>query len=113
MDKIVTLTMNPALDVGARVHSVAPEIKLRCARPQFHPGGGGINVSRAIHFLGGDSTAVFSAGGHTGAMLTQLTSGGRHSQLSRFDRRSHTREFCCLRREHHTAIPFYHAGACP
>ncbi len=72
MDKIVTLTMNPALDVGARVHSVAPEIKMRCAKPHLHPGGGGINVSRAIHFLGGESTAVFSAGGHTGAMLTQL-----------------------------------------
>ena len=72
MDKIVTLTMNPALDIGARVASVAPEIKLRCGAPSFHPGGGGINVSRAIHFLGGDSTAVYAAGGHTGAMLNQL-----------------------------------------
>ncbi|MCY4071689.1 MAG: 1-phosphofructokinase family hexose kinase [Chloroflexi bacterium] len=72
MDKIVTLTMNPALDVGTRITSVAPEIKLRCATPEFHPGGGGINVSRAIHFLGGESIAVYAAGGHTGAMLTQL-----------------------------------------
>lgn len=72
MEKIVTLTMNPALDVGTRIQSVAPEIKLRCASPRFHPGGGGINVSRAIRFLGGESTAVFTAGGHTGAMLTQL-----------------------------------------
>ena len=72
MDKIVTLTMNPALDVGTRIASVAPEIKLRCAAPRFHPGGGGINVSRAIHFLEGDSTAVFAAGGHTGTMLAQL-----------------------------------------
>ena len=72
VDKIVTLTMNPALDIGARVASVAPEIKLRCGAPKFHPGGGGINVSRALHFLGGDSTAVYAAGGHTGAMLSQL-----------------------------------------
>ena len=72
VDKIVTLTMNPALDVGTRIASVAPEIKLRCAAPRFHPGGGGINVSRAIHFLGGDSTAVYAAGGHTGTMLAQL-----------------------------------------
>lgn len=72
MDKIVTLTMNPALDMGARVASVAPEIKLRCASPEFHPGGGGINVSRALHFLDGESTAVCAAGGHTGAMLIQL-----------------------------------------
>ncbi|MCY3779331.1 MAG: 1-phosphofructokinase family hexose kinase [Chloroflexi bacterium] len=71
MDKIVTLTMNPALDVATRINSVAPEIKLRCAAPRFHPGGGGINVSRAISFLGGRSSAVYAAGGHTGAMLTQ------------------------------------------
>lgn len=72
MDKIVTLTMNPALDVATSINSVAPEIKLRCAAPRFHPGGGGINVSRAIHFLGGQSSAVYTAGGHTGTMLTQL-----------------------------------------
>ena len=72
MDKIVTLTLNPALDVATRVGSVAPEIKLRCAAPAFHPGGGGINVSRAIGFLGGRSSAVYAAGGHNGAMLTRL-----------------------------------------
>ena len=72
VDKIVSLTMNPALDIGTRINSVAPEIKLRCAAPEFHPGGGGINVSRAIRFLDGESTAVYAAGGHTGAMLTQL-----------------------------------------
>ena len=72
VDKIATLTMNPALDVGTRIASVAPEIKLRCAAPRFHPGGGGINVSRAIHFLGGETTAVYAAGGHTGAMLSRL-----------------------------------------
>jgi 6-phosphofructokinase 2 len=72
MDRVVTLTLNPALDVAAKVHSVAPEIKLRCAAPDFHPGGGGINVSRAIRFLGGESNAVYAAGGHNGAMLTQL-----------------------------------------
>ena len=72
MDKVVTLTMNPALDVATAVNSVAPEIKLRCRAPQFHPGGGGINVSRAIKFLGGESTAVYAAGGHTGTMLRRL-----------------------------------------
>ena len=72
MDKVVTLTMNPALDVATSIPSVAPEIKLRCAAPRFHPGGGGINVSRAIRFLGGRSSAVYAAGGHTGTMLTQL-----------------------------------------
>ncbi len=72
MPKIVTLTLNPALDVATAINSVAPEIKLRCSMPRFHPGGGGINVSRAIGFLGGQSSAVYAAGGHTGAMLSQL-----------------------------------------
>lgn len=72
MQKIVTLTMNPALDVATGIHSVAPEIKLRCSGPRFHPGGGGINVSRALRFLGGQSSAVYAAGGHTGSMLSQL-----------------------------------------
>ncbi len=70
--KIATLTMNPALDVSSRIQSVAPEIKLRCAAPRFHPGGGGINVARAIHFLGGAASAVYAAGGHTGLLLKQL-----------------------------------------
>jgi 6-phosphofructokinase 2 len=72
MDKIVTLTMNPSLDVSTRVGTVAPEIKLRCEQPTFDPGGGGINVSRAIRFLGGDSVAVLTSGGHTGTMLEAL-----------------------------------------
>ncbi len=72
MENVATLTMNPALDVGTSIHSVAPEIKLRCDSPRFHPGGGGINVSRAIRFLGGESSAVYAAGGHNGTMLTQL-----------------------------------------
>ena len=72
MRKIVTLTMNPALDVSTSIHSVAPEIKLRCASPGFHPGGGGINVARAVHFLGGEACAVYAAGGHTGDKLQQL-----------------------------------------
>jgi 6-phosphofructokinase 2 len=72
MEKVVSLTLNPALDVATSIHSVAPEIKLRCAAPGFHPGGGGINVSRAIRHLGGESSAVYTAGGHNGAMLTRL-----------------------------------------
>ncbi len=80
MQKIVTLTMNPALDVAAPVPTVAPEIKLRCGPPRYHPGGGGINVSRAVHFLGGSSSAVYAAGGHTGRRLSQLLAAEGISQ---------------------------------
>ena len=72
MRAITTLTLNPALDVSTSIHSVAAEIKLRCDAPGFHAGGGGINVARAVHFLGGAALAVYAAGGHTGAKLAQL-----------------------------------------
>lgn len=81
MRTIVTLTMNPALDVSTSIHSVAPEIKLRCAAPGFHPGGGGVNVARAVHFLGGTACAVYAAGGHTGAKLRQLLTDEGIDQL--------------------------------
>lgn len=72
MPKIITLTVNPTIDKSSSVDTVASEIKLRCESPQFHAGGGGINVSRAIKKLGGDSTAIFTAGGGTGQMLNHL-----------------------------------------
>ena len=44
---ILTVTLNPALDVATSAEAVVPELKLRCEAPQVDPGGGGINVSRA------------------------------------------------------------------
>ncbi|MET0934031.1 MAG: 1-phosphofructokinase family hexose kinase [Mycetocola sp.] len=63
---VVTLTMNPALDVSIAVDRVLPERKLRSGPGTFHPGGGGVNVTRAMRNLGGTSTAVFPLGGPTG-----------------------------------------------
>lgn len=63
---IVTLTMNPALDVSSTVDRVVSEHKLRCGPSRFDPGGGGVNVSRAIRNLGGSSIAVYPLGGPTG-----------------------------------------------
>jgi 6-phosphofructokinase 2 len=72
MKRIVTLTINPAVDKSARVEQVVPERKLRCRMPRFDPGGGGINVSRAIKTLGGESVALFPYGGPLGQMLQKL-----------------------------------------
>lgn len=70
--KIVTLTLNPALDKSSEVDRLAPEKKLRCSHLQFDAGGGGINVSKGIRKLGGSSTAVFPAGGQNGRRLLDL-----------------------------------------
>lgn len=69
---IVTLTLNPALDVSTSVNEVRDGPKLRCAAPRFDPGGGGINVSRVIARLGGESTAFAALGGASGAHLAEL-----------------------------------------
>ena len=72
MASIVTLTMNPALDIATSTERVVPTEKLRCDEPRYDPGGGGINVARAVHMLGGDAVAVFPAGGLSGQMLIDL-----------------------------------------
>jgi 6-phosphofructokinase 2 len=72
MKRIVTLTLNPSIDRSTRVDRVVAEDKLRCAPPRRDPGGGGVNVSRAIARLGGTSVAVYAAGGPTGEMLRVL-----------------------------------------
>ncbi len=69
---VITLTVNPAIDVNTTVEQVIPEQKLRCGRPRYEPGGGGINVSRAVHKLGSESTAVFFSGGPGGKKLEKL-----------------------------------------
>jgi len=70
--KIATLTMNPAIDKSSAVAQVVAEWKLRCDPPAYEPGGGGINVSRALRNLGGDSLAFYPAGGLAGRMLCDL-----------------------------------------
>lgn len=72
MSSVLTLTLNPAIDKSTSVRNVVAEHKLRCEPPVFHPGGGGINVSRAIYKLGGESTALYLAGGATGQMLGDM-----------------------------------------
>ncbi len=70
--KIVTLTLNPALDKSTSVSHLVPEQKLRCGPLQIDAGGGGINVSKAMTRLGGQSIAVFPSGGQNGVKLCSL-----------------------------------------
>ncbi|WP_114195318.1 6-phosphofructokinase II [Edaphovirga cremea] len=72
MTQIFTLTLAPSLDSATTTAKIYPEGKLRCTSPIFEPGGGGINVARAIVHLGGQATALFPIGGPTGAHLAEL-----------------------------------------
>lgn len=72
MQDILTITLNPAVDMSTAVDHVEAGPKLRCDRPAIDPGGGGINVSRAIRTLGGQTRALVAVGGPTGKKLRQL-----------------------------------------
>ncbi|EGQ5285243.1 6-phosphofructokinase II [Enterobacter hormaechei] len=72
MASIYTLTLSPSLDSATMTPQIYPEGKLRCSAPVFEPGGGGINVARAVTHLGGKATAIFPAGGATGEHLVAL-----------------------------------------
>ncbi|MGV8805705.1 MAG: 1-phosphofructokinase family hexose kinase [Polaromonas sp.] len=72
MTDILTVTLNPALDVSTSTDKVRDTHKLRCTAAIFHPGGGGINVARVVHRLGGDCLALYPAGGVNGELLVQL-----------------------------------------
>ena len=70
--RIVTLCMNPALDITTSTESVRPTDKLRCAAARYDPGGGGINVAHVADVLGARSAAVFPAGGPAGELVNNL-----------------------------------------
>ena len=72
MQDILTITLNPAVDMSTAVSHVEAGPKLRCDRPEIDPGGGGINVSRAIRALGGQTRALVAVGGPTGKKLRHL-----------------------------------------
>jgi 6-phosphofructokinase 2 len=70
--KVVTLTINPALDKSAKVAEMTPFDKLVCYDITYHPGGGGVNISRVLHRLEVESHCLFPYGGKTGEHLIEL-----------------------------------------
>lgn len=72
MKPIVTLTVNPAIDAACVADEVIPMRKVRTRDERYDPGGGGINVARVVHELGGEAVAFYLAGGMTGQALEGL-----------------------------------------
>lgn len=72
MPRIVTLTLNPAIDVAYDADAVIPDHKVRTRNETHDPGGGGVNVSRVLRELGAETLAIVLAGGVTGAHLMEL-----------------------------------------
>lgn len=72
MPSVLTVTINPAVDVSSHTAQVAPTHKLRCDRVLRHAGGGGINVARVLRRLGVAVRALAPVGGTTGQLLEEL-----------------------------------------
>ncbi len=74
MTDILTLTLNPALDVLTSIDKVQDTHKMRCGDVVKHPGGGGVNVARVLHRMGASCVATYLAGGVTGERHHKLMS---------------------------------------
>ncbi|APH70106.1 1-phosphofructokinase family hexose kinase [Aquibium oceanicum] len=72
MPQVLTLTLNPTIDVSGEAEAVRPIRKVRTSGTRFDPGGGGINVARVVTLLGGDAEAVYLGGGEVGEILDRL-----------------------------------------
>ncbi len=70
--RVLTITMNPSVDIGTEATEVITDQKTRCSNPVFDPGGGGINVARVLTRLGVHCDALFICGGYTGNLLKQM-----------------------------------------
>ncbi|PTW96706.1 1-phosphofructokinase family hexose kinase [Pararhodobacter aggregans] len=75
MHDLLTVTLNPALDVSSAADRIEAGPKLRLDAPVTEPGGGGINVARAAAKLGGHPRAIAALGGVTGARFAALMAG--------------------------------------
>ena len=69
---IITVTMNPAIDKTVEVQKLNPGSLNRIKRVEFDAGGKGINVSKTIGELGGESIAVGFLGGNAGAIIEKV-----------------------------------------
>lgn len=72
MERIATLTMNPAIDSSCEAETVSPTHKIRTHNERYDPGGGGLNVARVLHRFGAPVEAIYMSGGPTGALLDGL-----------------------------------------
>ena len=69
---IVTLSLNPTIDMMSETDVVKPIHKIRTTNENYGPGGGGVNVAKVIVELGGRAEIITAAGGFPGGMLDDL-----------------------------------------
>ena len=96
---IITVTMNPAIDKTVEVDKFQPYALNRIRRVEYDAGGKGINVSKTIHALGGESLAMGFLGGNTGMTIENVLNAWniRHDFIYvDGDTRTNTKIFDCV-----------------
>ena len=71
MAGVLAISLSPALDVSAQTGHIQAVHKVRTTGQMLHPGGGGVNVARVVHNLGGSVELIYACGGPTGAILEE------------------------------------------
>lgn len=69
---IITVTMNPAIDKTVEIDALKPGGLNRIRKVEYDAGGKGINVSKTIHELGGESIATGFLGGNVGRTIENV-----------------------------------------
>lgn len=107
--RIVTVTMNPALDIATSTEVVMPTEKVRCSAARYDPGGGGINVARVARALGAEAVAMFPAGGASGDLVTELLEAADvplcRIRIAESTRESFTVNECRTERQYRFVLP--------
>ena len=88
---ILTVTLNPSIDISVVTPTVTAEHKLRCTDTRRDPGGGAINVARVLKRFGADCRALYPTGGVLGRLLRALLDAEGVASVT-FDIAEETRE---------------------
>lgn len=96
---IVTVTMNPSIDVSYPLTSFKLDTVNRVAKVSKTAGGKGLNVTRVLHELGGEVIATGVIGGHHGAFI-----------MEQLDMEGISHRFSPIKEESRNSIAILHEG---